>query len=472
MPKKNLRVFFDISIGNTAGGRVIFELFPDLTPKTVENFRGLCTGEYGIGKTTKKPLSYEGSEIFRCAKGSMIQGGDFVHNSGDGGESVYGGTFADEDFTRRHQCAGILSMANNGRHSNGSQFFVTLRRCVHFDGKHVAFGQVVDGMDVIRAISLIPVDGNDRPRVNVKIVASGEVDGKQFDRRSGADPLVAFHKGIAAMAEEVETGGVKVRESDKAKKILDGGQGGAAVPPPTPGSSSRRSDAEEPEEGGHAPARNERERRLMELRMRMNQGRQSNTKEVVEEQKRNSDPDYAKKKAEEAFQKAEAKREAKGSSDARPLALPAGKEYLLETAEKHEMKEGKKKRGNPDAFGWDVFNQDSLYRAHDKRLKTVEFDEKGYKDQKAFIESGNDVNAGLFAGFGFQASDEGKDRLVAALDKQAAARQKFQRRRETVDDEEVTYVNDRNRHFNQKIQRAFGAYTAETRQNLERGTAL
>jgi len=471
MPSKNVRVFFDISIGNTAGGRVIFELFPDLTPRTVENFRGLCTGEYGQGKTTKKALSYEGSQIFRAVRGSMIQGGDFVHNNGDGGESVYGGTFPDEDFTRRHQCAGVLSMANRGRNTNASQFFITLRRCVHFDGKHVAFGQVIEGMDVIRAISLIPADSGDRPRVDVKIVASGEIDGKQFDRRSGADPMVQFNKNIHAMADEVATGGVRVRESDKAKVILAGGQGGAEIPPAGT-STLRRTTDDEPEESGLAPARNERERRLMELKMKMNACRQSNTKEVVEEQKRNSDPDYAKKKAEEAFQKAEAKREEKGTSDARPLAVPVGKEYLLETAEKHEQKEAKKKRGNPDAFGWDVFNQDSLYRAHEKRTKLLGFDEKGYNQQKQTIESGDDPNAGIFAGFGFKASDEGKDRLVAALDKQAAKRQQFQRRRDFNEDEEVTYVNDRNRHFNKKMDRAFGAYTAEIRQNLERGTAL
>merc|ERR1719453_1618415 len=134
-----------------------------------------------------------------------------------------------------------------------------------------------------------------------------------------------------------------------------------------------------------------------------------------------------------------------------------------------DMKEAKKKRKNPDAFGWDVFNQDSLYRAHEKRLKGIGFDEQAYNKQKAEEEEGEN---GVLGGFGFVASEEQKDRLQGALEKIADKKKQFSRRRLHNAEEDINYVNDRNRHFNKKMERFFGEYTHETRQNLDRGTAL
>jgi len=462
----------DISIGGRGGGRVVFELFYDLTPRTAENFRGLCTGEYGVGRTTKKKMSYQGCSVFRSVKDFMIQAGDFQFNTGDGGESIYGGTFNDEDFSRRHTQAGVLSMANRGRNSNGSQFFITLKRCPRLDGKHIVFGQVVDGMDVIRAIGKVPIDKDERPRVPITIVGCGETGSK---KGNGADPTLVMGQDIAKLTEEMIP---EENAAQKAKAILKGGQGGAAVES-LEGGSSRKKD-EEDESAAMAPPKNERERRLFELRMRMNQGRVKNSKEVVEEQKRNSDPDYAKKQADFRHKRALAedaggdKGKAKGEDaddpSEKPGAVPKGKDYLNDTVEKVEMREAKKKKGNPDAFGWDVFNQDSLYRAHDTRLKHMTFDEKAYTEQKEKVEAQGD--AAMASGFGFQPSEEGKERLQEAMDKMVAKKGDFSRRRLHVAEEDATYVNERNRHFNKKLQRAFGAYTEETRQNLERGTAL
>mmetsp|Transcript_87387 Transcript_87387/g.187417 ORF Transcript_87387/g.187417 Transcript_87387/m.187417 type:complete len:471 (-) Transcript_87387:82-1494(-) len=470
MPKNsNPRVYLDISIGGRGGGRIIFELFPDVTPRMVENFRGLCTGEYGVGRTTKKKLSYEGCSVFRSKKGSYIQSGDFQFNNGDGGESVYGGTFNDEDFTRRHTQAGVLSMANKGRNTNGSQFFITLKRAPMLDGRHIAFGQVVEGMDVVRAIAQVPTDRDEKPRVPVIIVGCGQVDRKASN---GADPYAAMGKAISDLAQEVDPVPV-ANEAQKAKAILGGKQGGAAIPEDSAKGGAAASEAAEGEEGGATrPPRNERERRLFELRLKMNAGRASNSKEVVEEQKREADPDYARKKGgEERERKAKRGQEkAEGQESAEKGMLPKGKDYLMDTVETVELREAKKKKGNPDAFGWDVFNADSLYRAHDKKLKTMQFDEKRYNEQKAQLEEENDTS--LFAGHGFQASEEAKDRLEAAMDKANAKKKEFSRRRDFIAEEDVTYVNERNRHFNRKMDRYFGAYTEETRQNLERGTAL
>mmetsp|Transcript_23549 Transcript_23549/g.42485 ORF Transcript_23549/g.42485 Transcript_23549/m.42485 type:complete len:481 (+) Transcript_23549:77-1519(+) len=478
---KNPRVYLDVSIGNRAGGRVVFELFADVTPRTVENFRGLCTGEYGVGKTTKKKLCYEGCQFFRSVKGFMIQSGDFQFNNGDGGESIYGGTFNDEDFSRRHTQAGVLSMANKGRNSNGSQFFVTLKRSVQLDNKHIAFGQVVDGMDVIRAIAQVPTDRDEKPRVPITIVGSGELGAKTS---SGSDLHTQMSKEINKLAEDDGTVPTKANNYNKVnaaaagKAILAGKQGGAALGGEI--SSSKKDKAEDKDEeggAGFAPPRNERERRMMELRLKMNAGRSANNKEVVEEQKRESDPDYAAKQAKKrAYEekKAEGGDEEdskKGGKDRKMAGLPENKNYMADSIEVAEQKEAKKKKGNPDAFGWDVFNQDSLLRAHDKRLKEVKFDQEGYSRQKEQLErEGSD---GLhFGGFGFKPSDEAKDRLGEAMDKMAEKKKSFSRRRAYNDEEDRTYVNDRNRFFNKKIERAFGQYTEETRQNLERGTAL
>ena len=150
---ENKRVFFEISIGGEKSGRIEFELFNKIVPKTAENFRCLCTGEKGTG-SSGKPLHFKKSGFHRVIPGFMLQGGDFTRGNGTGGESIYGDRFADEwdNGVINHSEVGLLSMANAGPNTNGSQFFITTSTPSHLNGVHVVFGKVVDGMDVVKAI--------------------------------------------------------------------------------------------------------------------------------------------------------------------------------------------------------------------------------------------------------------------------------------------------------------------------------
>eukprot|EP00455_Lapot_gusevi_P008555 TRINITY_DN1374_c0_g1_i1.p1 TRINITY_DN1374_c0_g1~~TRINITY_DN1374_c0_g1_i1.p1 ORF type:complete len:196 (-),score=53.62 TRINITY_DN1374_c0_g1_i1:108-695(-) len=170
---KNPVCFFDVSIGGANAGRIEFELFADSVPKTAENFRALCTGEKGIGKSGK-PLHYKDSPLHRIIPSFMCQGGDITRGDGRGGESIYGARFADENFTLKHTRPGLLSMANAGPDTNGSQFFITTVPCPWLDGRHVVFGQVIKGMETLKAMEAVGSNSG-APKKPVKIVDCGEL---------------------------------------------------------------------------------------------------------------------------------------------------------------------------------------------------------------------------------------------------------------------------------------------------------
>ncbi|KAG2551347.1 hypothetical protein PVAP13_9KG178600 [Panicum virgatum] len=173
MAAANPRVYLDITVGGAPAGRIVMELYANEVPRTAENFRALCTGEKGLGKSGK-PLHYKGSRFHRVIPEFMCQGGDFVRGSGTGGESIYGESFPDESLVRKHTGPGVLSMANRGPNSNGSQFFICTVPTPWLDGKHVVFGQVVEGMDVVKAIEKVGRRSGSTT-MEVKIVDCGQI---------------------------------------------------------------------------------------------------------------------------------------------------------------------------------------------------------------------------------------------------------------------------------------------------------
>lgn len=167
------KVYFDVTIGGEPAGRIVMGLFGSDVPKTVENFRALCTGEKGEGKSGV-PLDYEGSYFHRVIPNFMLQAGDFTAGNGTGGESIYGMKFADENFKYHHTVPGILSMANAGPNTNGSQFFITTVPTPHLNGMHVVFGRVIEGMDVVKKVEANG-SGSGRTRAAIKIAEAGEL---------------------------------------------------------------------------------------------------------------------------------------------------------------------------------------------------------------------------------------------------------------------------------------------------------
>jgi cyclophilin family peptidyl-prolyl cis-trans isomerase len=159
-------VFFKLDFGSNNVGKLVFQLFDKETPKTAANFRALCTHEKGFG--------YKNSHFHRIIPNFMAQGGDFTNHNGTGGKSIYGRTFPDENFTIKHDVPGLLSMANAGPNTNGSQFFITFVPCAWLNGKHTVFGKVVEGSDLLKTLESLGSDSG-RPTKKITIVDCGEV---------------------------------------------------------------------------------------------------------------------------------------------------------------------------------------------------------------------------------------------------------------------------------------------------------
>jgi hypothetical protein len=356
----------------------------------------------------------------------------------------------------------MLSMANAGPNTNGSQFFLTFRDTPHLDGKHVVFGQLLEeggGMDVLRMIEAVATGGRDKPRVDVVVLDCGQVGERVREgEEEEEEEVVVVGKGKKQGQEQEQE---QEEEEEEEEEDFEEEQ------------------QEQQEEGGRATAEAEEEdevdtsgmtdaqRRLFQLKLKLNQGRKLNRLAVKEEHARKSTPNYeAKLRAEERKDSNERWRKELLSRGVKPEEA-----YLFETAEAagKKMAAAARKEKGQAAFGWDVFNQDALYKAYKKRLAKLPSEGGGGEGGKK--ERGEEPDP-LAYGTAGRGDEEGLERLAEELGEREKARKNFSRRRADYEGADVTSINERNKMFNKKLKRAYDKYTVETRQNLERGTAL
>lgn len=236
-PLGRTKVFFVIAINGSPAGKIVMELCSDIVPKTAENFRALCTGEKGRGRSGKN-LHFQNSTFHRIIPGFMCQGGDFTSGDGTGGESIYGTTFKDENFTMKHGGIGTLSMANAGRNTNGSQFFICTGATPHLNGKHVVFGKVISGLEVVKRMDRCgSSSGNCRQKVMISacgqlggetsLAPAGEAPskGKKRKQESSEDEADDSDGGSGGKGKGKGKGRGKGKGKGKGKDGKDGGKG-------------------------------------------------------------------------------------------------------------------------------------------------------------------------------------------------------------------------------------------------------
>ncbi|KAG2448566.1 hypothetical protein HYH02_006457 [Chlamydomonas schloesseri] len=571
---ENPRVWFDIQIGSEAAGRVVMELFADIVPKTVENFRALCTGEKGVGKSGKR-LHFKGCIFHRIIPEFMCQGGDFTASDGTGGESIYGAKFADEapGLALKHDKPGILSMANAGPNTNGSQFFICTVPTPWLNGKHVVFGRVVEGMTTVKRMEVVG-QRSGKPSRRVLITDCGQLPSKlqmmmklkaekEEAAKLKADPnelnpdqdSLARLKALQQQAEQQQAA-KKARKAPPAGALgsmaasllgigkeagagaagADGADGAEAAAAgnkkgskrkarePSPearqqeqqqdGDTERGGEQEEQagreregsggagagpgpgsesgeEEGGAGgggggggvvegadpyAGLSAKQRKLMELRQRLQVCRKQNQGAVIAEKKRQKSPgaEAAADDSAAGQKRWHEERQRRKAEELARLGLDPTQAHRLETAETAALKyEKRDKKGGPT--GWGVFAPENLYQAHLKRAEagvTAAYSAEDYEKAKAadpeFYRGADSLKYGQQP----KLPAANVDKMVAELQERDRKKDEFSRRRRHNDGSDVDFINDRNAHFNKKIQRAFGQYTTEIKGNLERGTAL
>ncbi|GIL91074.1 hypothetical protein Vretimale_9509 [Volvox reticuliferus] len=515
---ENPRVWFDIQIGSEAAGRVVMELFADIVPRTVENFRALCTGEKGVGKSGKR-LHYKGCVFHRIIPEFMCQGGDFTAGDGTGGESIYGDRFDDErpGLALKHDKPGILSMANAGPNTNGSQFFICTVPCPWLNGKHVVFGRVVEGMTTVKRMEVVG-QRSGKPSRRVLISDCGQLPSKlqmmlklKAEKEEAAmlrsDPnevnpdqeslqrlkvlkqqqqqqpakkvslpgpsalgtiATALGFGKPAGQQEQQEQQPEQEGSHGAQQEDEGAEPGTEGAGDQPGTLSGDGCVEEADPYAGMSAK---QRKLLELRQRLQQCRKQNQNAVVAEKKRRKSPGAVTGGGSDDKRRWYEEKQKRRAEDLERLGLDPSQAHRLETAEAAALKyEKREKKGGPT--GWGVFASENLYQAYLKRAENVPYTQEDYEKAKAADpEFYRDADS-LMYGQNPKLPAENVDKMVAELVDRDRKKEEFSRRRCYNDGADVDFINDRNAHFNKKIQRAFGQYTAEIKANLERGTAL
>lgn len=420
MPKT---AFLTIGSGATKIGTLELELFSETVPKTVLNF------EHHLKK------NFKGCKFHRIIKGFMAQGGDFTNGDGTGGSSIYGKCFPDESFCHTHNSRGVLSMANSGPDTNGSQFFITFKPTPHLDGKHVVFGKVVSGEDVLRAMENVVTGRDNLPKVPIVIVDCG------------------------VREQEVEQGANKTQATDDNEIDLDGHEDEESDQEPD-------HESEQAETNAKGPLKD----RLRRLKMKMNQARQLNRQEVQREGERLGSKEGMAREQQRLAKDDKKRRELEWQArngKAADVAALAGYEdckFLVEPADK-SLARAQKKEATDQRNRFhvkDYYNPEGQHRHYERNIKSIP-----RRVDRSETDTFDPITAAT------KASDhaDGAKRLADEL-KRRIEKQKAKRDRVEFEGEDVNYINKRNKNFNKKISRNYDKATAEIRQNLERGTAL
>ena len=486
--------------------------------KSDRSRRCLCTGERGKGKSGK-PLHFKGSSLHRIIPGFMCQGGDFTHHDGTGGESIYGARFPDENFTLRHDSPGILSMANAGPHTNGSQFFLTTASTPWLDGKHVVFGRVVEGMPVVRRMEgvgsksgatsqrVVLADTGELPS-RAKLLVEKRRQELEEEERCRSDPI-GLNIDDMSKQRMARLAGYKVKADAAAARPLaekpyrtaqeeladltrcggaEGGEGGGGRADESPGGAPQREGDGAGDEGAGGdglgsgggvvvpvpPAEDPlaglppRERKLAELRAKMLQSRRANQKAVVEEHKRdraNADPEKVKANENYRWQLEKKKRK---QDELKAYGLAEEQGTRLVSAEHADLLAEKKKPKHVHVAGVESLAVQKVAGAYEKRTQHIPYTREDYLAAMAALEDGP---TGAL-GHGGQASAGNIDLMVAEMAAHQDKKDGFRRHRQHRDGKDVDSINSRNQAFNRLLERRLGEFTKETKANLERGTAL
>ncbi|CAJ1969686.1 unnamed protein product [Cylindrotheca closterium] len=437
------KAYMTIQAGNAQPERLDLVLYHDSVPRTVANFCHYLQASDNKG--------YKNSTFHRIIKGFMAQGGDFLNSDGTGSTSIYGKTFPDENFLHRHLQPGTLSMANSGKDTNGSQFFITFRPTPHLDGKHVVFGHVdlstPESLATLERLEAVRTVRDDKPHSPVRIVDCGVEEEEEEEEPENKHQEVASVKTTDTIPEEEEedSNELELPESEDEE------------PPKTKAEAIKR--------------------RMRKLKLKMNQARQLNKQEVLKEGERLTSVEGATAVRKRQIRKDKKMNEADWkakNSKAFGVAAAHGIDgkHLVQQADS-SLKAAFKKKAKAKANRFemqDYYNSEGQHRNYERNLKSLVTAAAPLDDAHNSTETFNPIAVN-------NASDEARERagarnLATEMKRRIEKQAKKKRERMEFEETDVSYINSRNKRFNQKISRNFDKSTAEIRQNLERGTAL
>lgn len=427
------KAFLTIGSQDKIIGTLELELYDRDVPKTVKNFCHHLKN------------NYRGSRFHRIIRNFMAQGGDYVNGNGTGGESFYGTTFDDENFNHSHSQRGVLSMANSGPNTNGSQFFITFRAAPHLDQKHVVFGQVVAGDAVLQAMEKIPTDSQDTPKLPMFIIDCGVREGNK-EKAKSKHAVVSKDKNDVCLDDE------DIGKSMGESKLLEGQIHEQSC--------ANKKDTNAPDSLKD---------RLIRLKMKMNQARQLNRKEVIAEGERFNTNRMKTKENLRIEDKIRREKEwTRQNTKALQMASRHGLDgkslvQTAQTAQEKIRKQDETKIRNQYSVH-DYHNPEGQHRHYERNLKSVP--NKLNREETEIYTPVSTLRGDK------EREAEGARRLAADMHRRIEKQKKNKRDRIEFEAEDVSFINKRNKVFNQKIGRNYNKATAQIQENLERGTAL